>query len=98
VPGGIAKAHGFSIWKLIKYIKEELLIVLGTSSSESLLPRMMARLEHPGVRKSTVGRVVPTGDPFKLDGPSIHLTMAAASSCRRRRWRRCARCRWPAWR
>src|SRR4029077_400473 len=52
-----------SIWKFIKYIKEELLIVLGTSSSESVLPRMMAKLENLGVKKSTVGLVIPTGIP-----------------------------------
>ncbi|MDA7418544.1 dicarboxylate/amino acid:cation symporter [Xenophilus arseniciresistens] len=75
--GGIARAHGFSIWKFIKYIKEELLIVLGTSSSESVLPRIMAKLENLGVRKSTVGLVVPTGYSFNLDGTSIYLTMAA---------------------
>src|SRR5688572_23257902 len=75
--GGIARAHGFSIWKFIKYIKEELLIVLGTSSSESVLPRIMAKLENLGVRKSTVGLVVPTGYSFNLDGTAIYLTMAA---------------------
>jgi aerobic C4-dicarboxylate transport protein len=75
--GGIAKAHGFSIWKFIKYIKEELLIVLGTSSSESVLPRMMAKLENLGAKKSVVGLVVPTGYSFNLDGTSIYLTMAA---------------------
>lgn len=77
VLGLIARFHGFSIWKFIKYIKEELLIVLGTSSSESVLPRMMAKLENLGVRKSTVGLVVPTGYSFNLDGTSIYLTMAA---------------------
>ena len=77
VLGGIARLHGFSIWKFIKYIKEELLIVLGTSSSESVLPRMMAKLENLGVRKSTVGLVVPTGYSFNLDGTAIYLTMAA---------------------
>jgi aerobic C4-dicarboxylate transport protein len=75
--GGIAKAHGFSIWKFIKYIKEELLIVLGTSSSESVLPRMMAKLENLGAKKSVVGLVIPTGYSFNLDGTSIYLTMAA---------------------
>ncbi|WP_284615127.1 dicarboxylate/amino acid:cation symporter [Aquabacterium humicola] len=75
--GGIARAHGFSIWKFIKYIKEELLIVLGTSSSESVLPRMMAKLENLGAKKSVVGLVVPTGYSFNLDGTSIYLTMAA---------------------
>ena len=77
VLGAIARAHGFSIWKFIKYIKEELLIVLGTSSSESVLPRMMAKLENLGVKKSTVGLVIPTGYSFNLDGTSIYLTMAA---------------------
>jgi aerobic C4-dicarboxylate transport protein len=77
VLGTIARAHGFSIWKFIKYIKEELLIALGTSSSESVLPRMMAKLENLGVKKSTVGLVVPTGYSFNLDGTAIYLTMAA---------------------
>ena len=75
--GLIARVHGFNIWKFIKYIKEELLIVLGTSSSESVLPRMMAKLENLGVKKSTVGLVIPTGYSFNLDGTSIYLTMAA---------------------
>jgi aerobic C4-dicarboxylate transport protein len=77
VLGTIAKANGFSILKFIKYIKEELLIVLGTSSSESVLPRMMAKLENLGARKSVVGLVIPTGYSFNLDGTSIYLTMAA---------------------
>jgi len=77
VLGLIARLHGFSIWKFIKYIKEELLIVLGTSSSESVLPRMMAKLENLGARKSVVGLVIPTGYSFNLDGTSIYLTMAA---------------------
>ncbi|KQY90591.1 MULTISPECIES: dicarboxylate/amino acid:cation symporter [Roseateles] len=77
VLGTIARVHGFSVWKFIKYIKEELFIVLGTSSSESVLPRMMAKLENLGVRKSTVGLVIPTGYSFNLDGTSIYLTMAA---------------------
>jgi aerobic C4-dicarboxylate transport protein len=77
VLGLIARIHGFSVWKLIRYIKEELLIVLGTSSSESVLPRIMAKLENLGVKKSTVGLVVPTGYSFNLDGTSIYLTMAA---------------------
>ncbi|MES2990705.1 MAG: dicarboxylate/amino acid:cation symporter [Pseudomonadota bacterium] len=77
VLGGIARANGFSIWKFIKYIKEELLIVLGTSSSESVLPRMMAKMENLGARKSVVGLVIPTGYSFNLDGTSIYLTMAA---------------------
>ena len=77
VLGIIARLHGFSILKFIRYIKEELLIVLGTSSSESVLPRMMAKLENLGVKKSTVGLVIPTGYSFNLDGTSIYLTMAA---------------------
>ena len=59
--GSIARFHGFSIWKFIKYIKAELLIVLGASSSESVLPRMMAKLENLGAKKSVAGLVVPTG-------------------------------------
>jgi len=77
VLGLIARFHGFSIWKFIKYIKEELLIVLGTSSSESVLPRMMTKLENLGAKKSVVGLVIPTGYSFNLDGTSIYLTMAA---------------------
>jgi aerobic C4-dicarboxylate transport protein len=77
VLGTIAKLCGFNIFKFIKYIKEELLIVLGTSSSESVLPRMMAKLENLGCSKSVVGLVIPTGYSFNLDGTSIYLTMAA---------------------
>ena len=77
VLGLIARAAGFSIFKLIRYIREELLIVLGTSSSESALPRLMMKLEHAGAEKSVVGLVVPTGYSFNLDGTSIYLTMAA---------------------
>ena len=77
VLGSIAKLHGFSIVKLIKYIKEELFLVLGTSSSESALPRLMAKMENAGAEKSVVGLVVPTGYSFNLDGTAIYLTMAA---------------------
>jgi aerobic C4-dicarboxylate transport protein len=77
VLGSIAAYHGFSIIKLIKYIKEELFLVLGTSSSESALPRLMAKMENAGAQKSVVGLVVPTGYSFNLDGTSIYLTMAA---------------------
>ncbi len=77
VLGAIARYHGFSITKFIRYIREELLIVLGTSSSESVLPRMMAKLEKLGATKSTVGLVIPTGYSFNLDGTAIYLTMAA---------------------
>ena len=77
VLGGIAWLTGFNIFKFIKYIKEELLIVLGTSSSESVLPRMIAKLENLGCKQSVVGLVVPTGYSFNLDGTCIYLTMAA---------------------
>ncbi|MGR4871868.1 dicarboxylate/amino acid:cation symporter [Variovorax sp. LARHSF232] len=77
VLGLISRLHGFSIWKFIKYIKEELLIVLGTSSSESVLPRMMEKMENLGADKTCVGLVIPTGYSFNLDGTSIYLTMAA---------------------
>jgi len=77
VLGIVARLHGFSIWKFVRYIKEELLIVLGTSSSESVLPRMMEKMENLGAKKTTVGLVIPTGYSFNLDGTSIYLTMAA---------------------
>ena len=77
VLGIVARLHGFSILKFVKYIKEELLIVLGTSSSESVLPRMMEKMENAGAKKSVVGLVIPTGYSFNLDGTSIYLTMAA---------------------
>jgi aerobic C4-dicarboxylate transport protein len=77
VLGLIARTHGFSVWRFVRYIKEELLIVLGTSSSETVLPRMMAKMENLGVSKSVVGLVIPTGYSFNLDGTSIYLTMAA---------------------
>ena len=77
VLGIISRIHGFSIWKFVKYIKEELLIVLGTSSSESVLPRMMEKMENLGAKKTCVGLVIPTGYSFNLDGTSIYLTMAA---------------------
>ncbi|MEG6585304.1 dicarboxylate/amino acid:cation symporter [Dendrosporobacter sp. 1207_IL3150] len=77
VLGTITRFAGFSIFSFIKYIKEELLIVLGTSSSESVLPRMMDKLEKLGCSKSVVGLVIPTGYSFNLDGTSIYLTMAA---------------------
>jgi len=77
VLGLIARAHGFSVWKLLVYIREELLIVLGTSSSESALPRLLVKLEELGCSKSVVGLVVPAGYSFNLDGTSIYLTIAA---------------------
>lgn len=72
----ICRMYGFSLWKYLKYIKEELLIVLGTSSSESVLPRMMERMEELGCSKSVTGLVIPTGYSFNLDGTSIYLSMA----------------------
>ena len=77
VLGTIARIHGFNILRFLRYIKEELLIVLGTSSSEAALPRMMAKLESLGAGRATVGLVIPTGYSFNLDGTSIYLTMAA---------------------
>ncbi|SYX84172.1 dicarboxylate/amino acid:cation symporter [Paenibacillus alvei] len=77
VLGFIAKVFGFNIFKFISYIKEEILLVLGTSSSESALPRMMSKLEKYGASKSVVGLVIPTGYSFNLDGTSIYLSMAA---------------------
>jgi aerobic C4-dicarboxylate transport protein len=77
VLGGIARAHGFSIFRYLRYIREEILVVLGTSSSEPALPMMMAKMERLGVGRATVGLVIPTGYSFNLDGTSIYLTMAA---------------------
>jgi aerobic C4-dicarboxylate transport protein len=77
VLGAIARFTGFSIFKFIRYIKEELLIVLGTSSSESALPSLMRKLESLGCAKPVVGLVVPTGYSFNLDGTNIYMTMAA---------------------
>jgi aerobic C4-dicarboxylate transport protein len=77
VLGTIARLHGFSLWRILLYIKEELLIVLGTSSSESALPGLMDKLRRAGCEPTTVGIVVPAGYSFNLDGTSIYLTMAA---------------------
>jgi aerobic C4-dicarboxylate transport protein len=77
VLGSITAACGFSILRLLKFIREEILIVLGTSSSESALPRLMAKLEFLGCSKPVVGLVVPTGYSFNLDGTSVYMTMAA---------------------
>ncbi|MBV8184845.1 MAG: dicarboxylate/amino acid:cation symporter [Hyphomicrobiales bacterium] len=76
VLGGIARIAGFSIIRFIAYIKDELLIVLGTSSSESALPQLMEKLERLGCSKSVVGLVVPTGYSFNLDGTNIYMTLA----------------------
>ncbi|HEY6644688.1 dicarboxylate/amino acid:cation symporter [Povalibacter sp.] len=77
VLGAVTRLHGFSIGKFVRYIREELFIVLGTSSSESVLPRMMLKMENAGCSKPVVGLVIPTGYSFNLDGTSIYLTMAA---------------------
>lgn len=77
VLGGIAKMYGFNIFKFIAYIKEEILLVIGTSSSEAALPKMMEKLEKYGCSKPVVGLVLPTGYSFNLDGTSIYLSMAA---------------------
>jgi aerobic C4-dicarboxylate transport protein len=78
VLGAVAALCGFSLWKFIRFIKEEILLVLGTSSSESALPRMMAKLEYLGCDQSVVGLVIPTGYSFNLDGTSIYMTIAVA--------------------
>ncbi len=75
--GGIARVTGFSLIRFLKYISEEILIVLGTSSSESALPKIMEKLERIGCPKPIVGLVIPTGYSFNLDGTSIYMTMGA---------------------
>jgi aerobic C4-dicarboxylate transport protein len=75
--GAVARACGFSVFKLIRYLKAELLLVLGTSSSESALPSLMEKMEKAGCSKSVVGLVVPTGYSFNLDGTNIYMTLAA---------------------
>lgn len=77
VLGAVARYNGFSIIKMIKYIKDELLLVLGTSSSEAALPSLMQKMEQAGCEKSVVGLVIPTGYSFNLDGTNIYMTMAA---------------------
>jgi len=77
VLGAVAKYNGFSIFALIRYIKEELLLVLGTSSSEAALPNLMQKMERAGCKRSVVGLVIPTGYSFNLDGTNIYMTLAA---------------------
>jgi aerobic C4-dicarboxylate transport protein len=113
VLGLIARIAGFSLWGLLRYIKDELFLVLGTSSSESAMPSLMEKLERAGCPKPVVGLVVPTGYSFNLDGTCIYMSLAAlfiaqacdiqlsfaqASSRSPRRSRSCRRCRSPAWR
>jgi aerobic C4-dicarboxylate transport protein len=76
VLGLIMRLAGFSIWKFLRYLREELMIVLGTASSDSVLPQIMRKLEHMGIKDSTVGLVIPTGYSFNLDAFSIYLTLA----------------------
>ncbi|HXJ44712.1 MAG TPA: dicarboxylate/amino acid:cation symporter [Bryobacteraceae bacterium] len=75
--GSIAAFHGVNLWKLLRYLKEEIFVVLGTSSSEAALPGLMKKLEGAGCAKHVVGLVVPSGYSFNLDGTSIYLTIAA---------------------
>jgi aerobic C4-dicarboxylate transport protein len=74
--GVVARLAGFSIWRFVRYIREELFVAFGTSSSETVLPRLMARLEDAGVDRGIVGLVVPAGYSFNLDGTAIYLSMA----------------------
>jgi aerobic C4-dicarboxylate transport protein len=76
VLGTIARLSGFSIWRFLVYIRDELLIVLGTSSSETVLPHMMQKMEQLGASRSVVGLVIPTGYSFNLDGTNIYMTLA----------------------
>ena len=75
--GLIARLHGYSLWKILTFIREELLIVLGTSSSEAVLPAMLQKMQKAGCSRSLVGIVLPAGYSFNLDGTSIYLSMAA---------------------
>jgi aerobic C4-dicarboxylate transport protein len=77
VLGSVSRMAGISLWKLIKYLKEEMFIVLGTASTESVLPQLMQKLERLGISRSVVGMVVPTGYSFNLDGAAIYLTMTS---------------------
>jgi len=77
VLGLVARLNGFSIWALLKYLKAELLLVLGTSSSEAALPSLIEKMERAGCDKAVVGLVVPTGYSFNLDGTNIYMTLAA---------------------
>jgi aerobic C4-dicarboxylate transport protein len=77
VLGGIMRVSGFSLFKLLRYLREELMVVFATTSSDSVLPQIMAKLKHMGIRDSTVGLVIPTGYSFNLDAFSIYITLAA---------------------
>jgi aerobic C4-dicarboxylate transport protein len=75
--GAIMRMCGLSLWKYLRYIKDEILITFGTASTEAVLPQMLIKMEQLGCRKSVVGMVLPTGYTFNADGTSIYLTMAA---------------------
>lgn len=75
--GAILRTSGLSIFRLIAYLREELIVVLSTASTDSVLPQIMRKLEHMGIKQSVVGLVIPTGYSFNLDAFSIYLTMAA---------------------
>ena len=77
VLGALCRSRGFSLWQLLRYFREEFLVVLGTSSTEPVLPRMLQKLEGLGCRKGVVGLVLPTGYSFNLDGTAIYLSLAA---------------------
>jgi aerobic C4-dicarboxylate transport protein len=77
VLGLVSRLHNFSLWKFLRYIREELILVIGTSSSETALPRMLIKLENLGCSKSVVGLVIPSGYSFNLDGTAVYLTIAA---------------------
>lgn len=77
VLGALCRSRGFSLWKLLRYFREEFLVVLGTSSTEPVLPRMLQKLEGLGCKKGVVGLVLPTGYSFNLDGTAIYLSLAA---------------------
>jgi Na+/H+-dicarboxylate symporter len=75
--GVLSRLHGFSLWQVMRYVREELLVVLGTSSSEPVLPRLLLKLERLGCKRGVVGLVLPTGYSFNLDGTAIYLTLAS---------------------
>jgi aerobic C4-dicarboxylate transport protein len=77
VLGVLARTHGLSLWRILRYVREELLIVLGTSSSEPVLPRLLMKLERLGCRRGIAGLVLPTGYSFNLDGTAIYLTLGS---------------------
>ncbi|WP_313300405.1 C4-dicarboxylate transporter DctA [Diaphorobacter sp.] len=77
VLGFVMRVSGFSLWKLLRYLREELMVVFATTSSDSVLPQIMAKLRNMGIRDSTVGLVIPTGYSFNLDAFSIYITLAA---------------------